>query len=117
MDGMSWTEAGTDASERIWPEASALVYDDAVKARTDHLYARVKDVVTPMEWPAFAPLIGEAIALGVPVLTCVNALNQEAFDQFSAGLQVRLEACETTVFDWCRTSRQDPLPRDRAQLG
>ncbi|WP_439637472.1 quinolinate synthase NadA [Oceanicaulis sp.] len=57
MDGMSWTETGTDASERIWPEASALVYDDAVKARTDHLYARVKDVVTPMEWPAFAPLI------------------------------------------------------------
>ncbi|WP_430431721.1 quinolinate synthase NadA [Oceanicaulis sp.] len=57
MDGMSWTETGTDASERIWPEASALVYDDVVKARTDHLYARVKDVVTPMEWPAFAPLI------------------------------------------------------------
>lgn len=57
MDGMSWTETGTDASERIWPEASALVYDDVVKARTDHLYDRVKDVVTPMEWPAFAPLI------------------------------------------------------------
>ena len=57
MDGMSWTETGKDAAERIWPEASALVYDDAVKARTDHLYARVKDVVTPMEWPAFAPLI------------------------------------------------------------
>jgi len=57
MDGMSWTETGNTAAERIWPEASALVYDDAVKARTDHLYARVKDVVTPMEWPAFAPLI------------------------------------------------------------
>jgi hypothetical protein len=38
MDGMTFTETGTDASERIWPEASALVYDDAVKARTDHLY-------------------------------------------------------------------------------
>ncbi|WP_440957623.1 quinolinate synthase NadA [Oceanicaulis sp. LC35] len=57
MDGMSWTETGKDVAERVWPEASALVYDDAVKARTDHLYARVKDVVTPMEWPAFAPLI------------------------------------------------------------
>ena len=57
MDGMSWSETGKDAAERVWPEASALVYDDAVKARTDHLYARVKDVVTPMEWPAFAPLI------------------------------------------------------------
>jgi quinolinate synthase len=57
MDGMSWSETGKTAAERVWPEASALVYDDAVKARTDHLYARVKDVVTPMEWPAFAPLI------------------------------------------------------------
>jgi nucleoside-triphosphatase THEP1 len=65
----------------------------------------------------FRALIGEAIALGVPVLTCVNALNQDAFDQFSAGLQVRLEACEAALFDWCRTTRQDPLPRDRAQLG
>lgn len=51
MDGMHFTPA-TD-----WPEADALVYDDAVKARTDHLYPRVKDVITPMEWPVFAPLI------------------------------------------------------------
>jgi len=51
MDGMHFT-TGND-----WPEADALVYDDAVKVRTDHLYDRVKDVVTPMEWPAFAPLI------------------------------------------------------------
>lgn len=51
MDGMHFTP-GTG-----WPEADALVYDDGVKARTDHLYARVKDVITPMEWPAFAPLI------------------------------------------------------------
>jgi quinolinate synthase len=34
-----------------------LAYTDAVKAQTDHLYERVKHVVTPGEWPAFAPLI------------------------------------------------------------
>jgi quinolinate synthase len=34
-----------------------LIYDDAVKAQTDHLYERVKHVITPGEWPAFAPLI------------------------------------------------------------
>jgi len=40
-----------------WPAADALVYDAGVKARTDHLYEKVKDVVTPMEWPLHAPLI------------------------------------------------------------
>jgi len=58
MDGMSWTQARADnQTQRDWPQADQLVYDDAVKARTDHLYEAVKDVVTPMEWPAFAPLI------------------------------------------------------------
>ena len=56
----------------------------------------------------FRTLIGEAITLGVPVLTCVNALNQEAFDQFSAGLQMRLDACETTLNDWYMSLRQPP---------
>lgn len=40
-----------------WPDAGALVYDAGVKARTDHLYEKVKSVVTPMEWPLHAPLI------------------------------------------------------------
>ncbi len=40
-----------------WPDADQLVYDDAVKAETDPLYERVKDVITPMEWPAVAPVI------------------------------------------------------------
>jgi quinolinate synthase len=34
-----------------------LVYDDRVKAQTDHLYEQVKHVITADEWPAFAPLI------------------------------------------------------------
>ena len=34
-----------------------LVYDDAVKAETDHLYARVKGFIPEFEWPAYAPLI------------------------------------------------------------
>jgi nucleoside-triphosphatase THEP1 len=64
----------------------------------------------------FRTLIGDAITLGVPVLTCVNALNQEAFGQFSAGLQVRLEACETALVNWYQTSRQNPCPSGRAHL-
>ena len=34
-----------------------LPYTDAVKAQTDHLYECVRHVITPIEWPAFAPLI------------------------------------------------------------
>jgi quinolinate synthase len=51
------------ASSSVWPDASELVYDEAVKARVDHLYARVKDVVTPMEWPQFAPVIDAILRL------------------------------------------------------
>lgn len=38
-------------------EARGMVYDDAVKAETEHLYPLVKDFITPMEWPAIAPLV------------------------------------------------------------
>ena len=37
--------------------ARGLVYDDAMKAETDPLYPLVQDFVTPMEWPAIAPLV------------------------------------------------------------
>lgn len=39
------------------PATSTLAYDGAVKAETDHLYPLAKDFVTPMEWPAIAPLV------------------------------------------------------------
>ncbi|MEL6259310.1 MAG: quinolinate synthase NadA, partial [Pseudomonadota bacterium] len=34
-----------------------LAYTDAVRSETDALYPLVKDFVTPMEWPAIAPLV------------------------------------------------------------
>ena len=51
-----------DICERPGARAGAaaqrgLVYDEVVKAQTDHLYERVKGVIMPDEWPAFAPLI------------------------------------------------------------
>jgi len=45
---------------RLRPSAAeqrGLAHDDEVKASTDHLYAEVKDFLTPMEWPAVAPLV------------------------------------------------------------
>ncbi|MBP9234421.1 MAG: quinolinate synthase NadA, partial [Hyphomonadaceae bacterium] len=38
-------------------ERRGLAYDAEVKAATDHLYPKVKDFVTPMEWPAIAPFV------------------------------------------------------------
>ena len=38
-------------------EARGLAYDAEVKAGADHLYALVKDFITPMEWPAIAPFV------------------------------------------------------------
>ena len=38
-------------------ETRGLVYDDAVRAETDDLYPLVADFITPMEWPAIAPLV------------------------------------------------------------
>jgi len=38
-------------------EQRGLAYDAEVKASTDPLYEAVKDFITPMEWPAIAPLV------------------------------------------------------------
>ncbi|TGY90075.1 quinolinate synthase NadA [Marinicauda algicola] len=61
--GSGRAEPRRAAREPVWPDASDLVYDEAVKARVDHLYAKVKDVVTPMEWPKFAPIIDAILRL------------------------------------------------------
>jgi len=47
----------TPARSTTTTEAHGLVYDDAVKAETDHLYPLASDFITPMEWPAIAPLV------------------------------------------------------------
>eukprot|EP01038_Epipyxis_sp_PR26KG_P017394 gene17394-24037_t len=53
------SEGSSDAgSRRLSPAAArGLVYDAAVKAETDHLYEIVRHVISPLEWPAYAPLI------------------------------------------------------------
>lgn len=38
-------------------EVRGLAYNDEVKAAVDHLYEEVAEFVTPMEWPAIAPLV------------------------------------------------------------
>ena len=38
---------------------STFAYTDEVRAATDHLYPLVAEFITPMEWPAVAPLVHE----------------------------------------------------------
>ena len=50
----------------------------------------------------FRPLIGHALALGVPVLTSVNKGNQAAFDQFAEGMALPLECSFEVVMQFCK---------------
>ncbi len=49
----------------------------------------------------FAPVIGEALCQGVPVLVGVNGLNLSAFRTFSGGLEEALPGDVQHVTDWC----------------
>jgi quinolinate synthase len=40
-----------------------LDYNDDVKARTEHLYPKVKTVISPLEWQLKAPLIDAILTL------------------------------------------------------
>jgi hypothetical protein len=50
----------------------------------------------------FRPLIGQALAAGVPVLTSVNTANQAAFDQFAEGMAMPLACSFEAVMEFCR---------------
>ena len=64
-------------------EKRGLVYDEAVKAATDHLYPLVKDFITPMEWPAVAPLVAEINRLKKQKDAVILAHNYMTPDVFS----------------------------------
>lgn len=56
-----------------------------------------------LEGRGFRPVIGRALAEGVPVLTAVNQANLEGFESFSAGLGTPLAPLIDPVIRWCRT--------------
>lgn len=55
-----------------------------------------------LEGRGFRPVIGRALAEGVPVLTAVNAANLAGFEAFSAGMGTALPPDPQAVIDWCR---------------
>jgi len=52
MTQIAQTSAGLD-----WPASDELRFDSDVRARTDHLFERLSDVIPEAEWPMHAPLI------------------------------------------------------------
>jgi len=53
------------------------------------------------EGRGFRPLIGQALADGVPVLTAVGGANRAAFDAFAGDLATPLPADAAALLDWC----------------
>ncbi len=53
----------------------------------------------------FRPLIGEALAAGIPVLTAVNRGNVAQFLAFAEDLAEALPGEAQAVFDWCMAQR------------
>ncbi len=53
----------------------------------------------------FRPLIGEALAMGIPVLTAVNRGNVDQFLAFAEDLAEGLPGDVQAVFDWCMARR------------
>ena len=53
------------------------------------------------EGRGFRPLIGRALAEGVPVLTAVSGRNIPAFEAFADGLAERMPPEARALLDWC----------------
>jgi quinolinate synthase len=86
---------GSGAADR------GLVYDAAVRAQTDALYPLVADFITPMEWPAVAPLVAAINRLKREKSAVILAHNYMTPDIFSLvgdirgdSLQLAREAAE-----------------------
>ncbi|MDX2482730.1 MAG: DUF2478 domain-containing protein [Pseudodonghicola sp.] len=61
-----------------------------------------------IEGRGFRPLIGEALAAGIPVLTAVNRDNVAQFRLFAEDLAEPLPGEAQAVFDWCMARRAVP---------
>ncbi len=56
------------------------------------------------EGRGFRPVIGLAMAMGVPVLTAVSALNMKAFKTFSEGMATALPLDQDAILRWAETA-------------
>ncbi len=52
------------------------------------------------------PVIGEAMALGIPVVSGVNKMNVEAFQEFAGGLAVAVQPNVEALLEWLADVQQ-----------
>ena len=93
-------QAGSPATKTVVPYS----WSPALKAEMDPLYQRVKHVITPMEWPHYAPLIKAINELKVQrnaVILAHNYMTPEIFhcvaDFRGDSLQLAKEAARTNA--------------------
>ncbi len=88
----------------------ALEYTPEVAAATDHLYPKMRHLVTEAEWQLYAPLIAEINRLKAEKNACILAHNYQAPELFwgisdytgdSLGLARRAESSEADVIVMC----------------
>ena len=81
--------------------AVGLVEADLAQRRPDLLIIN-KFGKQECEGRGFRPVMGEALALGVPVLTAVSALNRSGFLAYSDGMATPLPNDTEAIVDWCK---------------
>ena len=54
------------------------------------------------------PIIGEALAMGIPVITGVNRMNVGAFDGFAEGLAQEAQPDLDALMDWVKAAISEP---------
>ncbi|NMM43089.1 DUF2478 domain-containing protein [Rhodospirillaceae bacterium KN72] len=56
------------------------------------------------EGRGFREIIADALSMDIPVLVGLNALNKDAFEEFSSGEAVRLPPVESSLLAWIETN-------------
>ena len=81
--------------------ASAVGLAEAALTSSPRLCIVNKFGKAEVDGAGFRPLIGAAMAQGIPVLTSVSRGNLEAFLRFAEGLGEEIDPNPTAVLDWC----------------
>lgn len=89
---------------RLDPAALATAVGLAEKAlaRAPRLCIVNKFGKAEIEGGGFRPMIGAALAQGIPVLTSVNRGNLPAFQAFAEGMGEEISPQPEALLDWCR---------------
>ena len=87
-------------------EAAVALVEERLRSGVDYLIVN-KFGKHEAEGRGFRAAIAEAVSLGIPVLVGLNALNREAFEEFSAGMAVHLAPDRQVLSAWLYEALSD----------